>query len=662
MISLSLIMIFHSALFSNKHFDAVNRSGKRSKSPSTAFVQGYSAGGQKSGHIIGVKNLLVLAHYCRKSVGFPILLMLLLITFECCKKTETVSPDEHQRLQELVAVADSLSEQDLNARLALLGETSRDSFYQQSIEQCYSRIDSSCIEHYISLYKMAFPNNPEVNAFCDFYNAVTYQWAGRYEAAEISYAKAFDFYSTTQNNFKKANILLARGGNMGIQGKMSQDINFKYKALEYLKLSRDSAGIFAASLMLANTLANNRDFNKALEITQEILPQMMSKDDPAGQSYGFIVQGKSFSGIKDYENALKSMGECLHIRKTANGAPQSQIFEAYYWYCKCLLDLNRIDEAIDSLQVAERLINKVTNHQLLPVFYNTLAKALQLDGQLSKAEEYAQICLQLTSKRKEMHATMSSNKILYEISKQQGRYSEALKYHEMYQIASDSIFSVEKEKTIQRLTTQFETREKEEKIVSLTRENSLSKQRNWWITGTFGLLIFGIWYTFRLKLQRKKAELMLESERFSQQAKLHEAENEHNRKRLEDYAQMLIDRNEKIAELNRQIQHENSAPEQSTAADENDFLASQIFNQSILTPEDWEKFKAHYELVFPGFMASIRFQYPEISPAELRILMLDKMGLSTRECGSVLGISQDSVKKARYRIRKKYSTLLTSSD
>lgn len=655
-------MFFHSSFSNNTHFNIIKWSGKRPKSPSTKVVQGYSAGGQNSGHIIRWHNMPLLAHYFRKSVGFSVPLLALLIIFECCKKAETVNANEQQLLNDLVAAADSLSEQDLNARLASLGAVSRDSFYQKSLQESYFRIDSSGIERYIRLYKKAFPNSAEATAVCDYFKGITYQWAGRYDSAEIYYAKAYEFYSTTQNHLKKAHILLSRGGNIAIQGNSSQDINFKYQALECLKQSGDSTEIFAGSLMLANSLANRRDFNKALEITQTILPQMKSRNDPAGQSYALIVQGKSYSGIKDYENALKSMGECLQVRKTAKGAPQSQIFEAYYWYGKCLMDLNRIDEAIDSLQVAEQLINKVSNHQLLPVFYNTLAKAFQSDGQLSKAEEYAQICLNMTSKRKEVNATMVASKILYEISKQQGRYPEALKYHEMYQTASDSIFSVEKEKTIQRLTTQYETREKEEKIVSLTRENSLSKQRNWWITGTFGLLIFGIWYTFRLKLQRKKAEHMLESERLSQQVKLHEAENENNKKRLEDYAQMLIDRNEKIAELTRQIQHDNPETGQTTEAGENDFLASQIFNQFILTPEDWEKFKVYYEQVFPGFMASIRFQYPEISPAELRILMLDKMGLSIKECASVLGISQDSVKKARYRIRKKYSTLLTSSD
>ena len=45
---------------------------------------------------------------------------------------------------------------------------------------------------------------------------------------------------------------------------------------------------------------------------------------------------------------------------------------------------------------------------------------------------------------------------------------------------------------------------------------------------------------------------------------------------------------------------------------------------------------------------------PELSPAELRTILLDKMNLNLKEHAEILGVSIDAVKKSRYRLRKKY--------
>jgi DNA-binding CsgD family transcriptional regulator len=73
----------------------------------------------------------------------------------------------------------------------------------------------------------------------------------------------------------------------------------------------------------------------------------------------------------------------------------------------------------------------------------------------------------------------------------------------------------------------------------------------------------------------------------------------------------------------------------------------------ILTDADWEKFKQYFNSVYPDFVLALKTKSPKLSSAELRLVMLAKMGLSTKESAAMLGISIDAVKKGRYRLRKK---------
>ena len=85
-------------------------------------------------------------------------------------------------------------------------------------------------------------------------------------------------------------------------------------------------------------------------------------------------------------------------------------------------------------------------------------------------------------------------------------------------------------------------------------------------------------------------------------------------------------------------------------------LALKINNlvaSTMLTEEAWEHFWRLFEQVYPGFMYRLKKKFPDLSSAETRLLILTKFNLSTRELAHTLGISGESIRKARYRLRKK---------
>ncbi|HHG85804.1 MAG TPA: hypothetical protein ENJ82_13735 [Bacteroidetes bacterium] len=75
--------------------------------------------------------------------------------------------------------------------------------------------------------------------------------------------------------------------------------------------------------------------------------------------------------------------------------------------------------------------------------------------------------------------------------------------------------------------------------------------------------------------------------------------------------------------------------------------------KSLRENKDWAGFMLQFDTIYPGLMETIAKRHPGITPTDLRILALSRLGLSADELGDFLGISPESGKKARYRTRKR---------
>ncbi|MRS63191.1 helix-turn-helix transcriptional regulator [Larkinella terrae] len=78
-----------------------------------------------------------------------------------------------------------------------------------------------------------------------------------------------------------------------------------------------------------------------------------------------------------------------------------------------------------------------------------------------------------------------------------------------------------------------------------------------------------------------------------------------------------------------------------------------LIDHSFSLDKEWEDFKLYFEQVHQHFFVRLKENCPDLTAGELRLCALVRLNLSLRESATILGISPDSVKTARYRIRKK---------
>lgn len=181
---------------------------------------------------------------------------------------------------------------------------------------------------------------------------------------------------------------------------------------------------------------------------------------------------------------------------------------------------------------------------------------------------------------------------------------------------------------------------------------------------------FGYWgfkkYINNLKkriLLRQQKEFKLKEEQFLKEALLNEKEliklkNEqlsaemfYKEKELSSLAVHVIQKNDFLSELMENLTRISSITE---PLDLNRKLIKLIqkIGHEIENENNWSEFERQFELVHATFLSQLRNKHPKLSMRDQKLCAYVKMGMSSREIGSLLGISTPAVDNNRSRLRQ----------
>lgn len=80
---------------------------------------------------------------------------------------------------------------------------------------------------------------------------------------------------------------------------------------------------------------------------------------------------------------------------------------------------------------------------------------------------------------------------------------------------------------------------------------------------------------------------------------------------------------------------------------------TQMISLNFSQDNYWDDFRAIFDQVHQTFFTNLKQHAENLTPAELRLVALLRMNLSSMDIATLLGISQDSLRVSRYRLRKK---------
>jgi tetratricopeptide (TPR) repeat protein len=512
-------------------------------------------------------------------------------------------------------------------------------------------------------------------SFSDPDRAITFARQALDIAEQIEYSKGIarahrelGYSNGVKGNFKEAfthhkeGISHNRklGDTLGIISQLNDIGNLYKKQTQYdralenffraMKLSEDN-GLDRAIASIAGNIGlvyfEIKNQEKAKEYYRRALKINKKLENRHGMSINYNNLGLLHGDQGDYEQALKYHFQALDIRRDLDYT--IRIANSLNNIGRIYMQQKTYDKAIDYLNRALKM-NDNRDPDLTSIIHENLAKVYFSSERYDSALIHAEKTLSLSRDFGTQLGMKVGFELLTDIYSTLGDYESAFYYQQKLLAVKDSILNKEKARQINELQTKYETAQKEKEIALLEKEKEQQALlRNAFLVGLILIGIIGIlvYNRQRIKINKNRAEL--ENTRLKEEQL--EQEIEFKNKQLTTHTLHLVQKNETMKELKNKI----SSIRQSDNGDISKSLQKlrNMVDYSFSLDEDWEEFRLYFEEVHTDFFDTLKERYPDITPNELRLSALAKLNLSIKETATILGITPDSVKTARYRLRKK---------
>jgi len=249
-----------------------------------------------------------------------------------------------------------------------------------------------------------------------------------------------------------------------------------------------------------------------------------------------------------------------------------------------------------------------------------------------------------------------------------GQYDSAYIMMEKSRVAMQEVYADDNNAQIAMMRVLFETNQKDAEITRL--EQARNTNRLMMIAGSVVLLLlvalsYFIYTRQKLRLasereiQRQK-EVIYQKEKGLMEAELQnrqlqqerlKTDLDQNSRELSSQLLHVIQKNEVLDEIKTGITAILKDDRRDQKKQMRELL--QRVNESYSSDRYWEEFRNIFDQLHVSFFEGLQKRNVELTPTDLRLLSLIKMNLKPNEIATILGITSDSLRVSRYRVKKK---------
>ncbi len=307
-----------------------------------------------------------------------------------------------------------------------------------------------------------------------------------------------------------------------------------------------------------------------------------------------------------------------------------------------------IDEAIklfnEALTSAES-VNQINMQGEM----NQRIGALYLDqNKYTEAIRYASKALDISSRIKERRNTAFNLQILKNAYGALNDVPNAYRYQTRYMSLADSINTEDNKAALEEIEVKYQTEKKEQEIAILEEKAKVDQlKQKGLLGGVFGLL--GLVGALLYAMRERRNKNRMAQEKLDQELQFSRQELEARKQELTAFAIQLANKNETLESIKKEVK--SVSQNRSDSKTIQGIINTIDFN--INDDNNWETFRDRFEAVHKDFEKNIKNKFNQVTTNDLRLMSLLKMSLTSKEIANILNVSQDGVKKARYRLRKK---------
>lgn len=466
------------------------------------------------------------------------------------------------------------------------------------------------------------------------------------------------FFNEKKYPLENALLLHALAYNDVIVGNYTDSFTNSLKALVRYKALRNTLFKSRVELLLGVICFRTRNF----DISERFYKQSLSPKIPKAEYLKAQVNmycAQAFTKI-GLDKAILGMIKLIPAVDKLNDLGVSAVL--YLNIGGCYMLHNKPDLAHQYYQKAMKIGNQIENKSFMTsLLINESVYALGI-GDFKDAESYIEKAEKLSHEIGNAEQLSLAYNVKYTIYEKEGASDKAFTYLKKYNDQKEKILS--NSKTIDSYQAYVSTfMASAEKEIMISKQKTMLERRKLTITLISSIFIILLIVAVLVIFYQKKR----------QQAIIKESEKEALRKQLdyeksiqqiqeEKHKEVLDAKVREVTSYSLILSNKNDVLQEilQKAGKSND-LENEDFSDNIIdivrknlnTEVESHKFIHHFNEVHPEFFSKLKSICSDLTENNLRMCAYFKMGMSMKQVAVILNVSTETVKNARYRLKKK---------
>lgn len=478
----------------------------------------------------------------------------------------------------------------------------------------------------------------------------SYNMLAHYDSARTTLQNSLAISRKIGDQVGTGNALSNLATNARYLSDYDQSATYRFEAMAIWQAIGDS-NLIASELSAIGILYYFQDeFDKALEQFKICNAYWRGTNDSSSLGFCTTLLALANFELGHHDESIAWSLESLAIRE-AIGDIRGQ-GESLNNLSLAHMSLEHWEEALGYLEKALKLLEQAQDYRQRPILLANMGAAKLSLGDTEAAISYFRQSLAYAQEDNNKGSVHNAYKKIHRAFAKANQYDSAYHYYRLYTVMNDSLYSEEKSRAVSELSIQYESAQKEQENALLRQEAENRKQQQLVVALSLGGGLLVLLLIVILLMQRiKRSRQVFTAQQQLTEAKLINAQQEldYHRNKLSDYTRNLLEKNRLLEQLQQDL-----ATQQDAKPNHQETIPN-LLEIKILTDADWDDFKRLFENVHTGFHARLRQKHHDLSEGEQRLFLLLRLNLNTKEIANILGVAPDSVKKARYRLRKKLS-------
>lgn len=466
---------------------------------------------------------------------------------------------------------------------------------------------------------------------------------GKHPEAIVLFQEAIDLASKVGDNQVLPRAYIGLASIYAMQGNYLAALDYYLSALKINERTNDKPSMFSVLTNISIIHANQKDYPLALTTIQKALQLSKSMGDSLRMSACLANMGSLYQDMHN-PAALSCFQEALTVVKDNNIRLRINVLMnigAIY------TTQGKFDEAQTHLEEALTLAHKLNLKQAYGEVWIKIGILYSMQKQYNQARGYTLKALGLAEEIKYIELQKDCRKLLSDIYAATGDFKNAYQNHFQYKALSDSVFNEKSVREIAVLESSYayEKERQKHEMEKATQALEIKSQRLVIfflivISVIILILVFFIYWSNKLK----KKILRLELESMSQ-------ELDSSQKATATATLKLV----QSAEYEERSINVLKSIKKNTIEEEEQSAIRSLIAESKLKScnSNWDEFEILFEKIHPLFYKTLNERFPKLTPNERKLCVFLKLNMSNNHISQITLQSEEALKKARLRLRKK---------